>query len=79
MFGVLVIYPVDVCNSLLITLSGFLTHVSVSFGVLRLIRSDVQCHLAAYGYPAAAFALKASVEFAFLIPGHPAGSFADPA
>lgn len=47
--------------------------------MLRFIRSDVQCHLAAYGYPAAAFALKASVEFAFFISGHPAGSFADPA
>lgn len=79
MLGVLVIYPVDVCDSLLITLSGFLTHASVSFVVMRFIRSDVQCHLAAYGYPAAALALKASVEFAFFIPGHPAGAFADPA
>lgn len=79
LFGVLVIYPVDVFDSFPITHSGVLTHQSVSFRVGMSIWSNVKCHLATHGHSAAALALEAGVAIAGILPGNPAGTFADPA
>lgn len=80
LFGIMVIYPVDFCDSLLITLAGFLTHLS-SASVLgfRFIRSDIECHLTAHCNSSASFTLKAIMRFAFFVSGDLAGSFTDPA